>query len=70
MQLIDRFFQEPERNFFLFGPRGTGKSTLLQAHFPDALWIEMFYVCLVKIFYGNYAQTNLFLCDPDFLNTL
>jgi len=41
MQLITRFFQEPLRSFFLFGPRGTGKSTLLKAHSPDALWLDL-----------------------------
>ena len=31
------------RSFFLFGARGTGKSTLLRKHFPkgDALWIDL-----------------------------
>jgi predicted AAA+ superfamily ATPase len=28
-------------SFFLFGPRATGKSTLLQTKFPDALYIDL-----------------------------
>jgi len=28
MELINRFFNEYAASFFLFGPRGTGKSTL------------------------------------------
>ena len=28
-------------SFFLFGPRATGKSTLLQANYPDALYIDL-----------------------------
>ncbi len=36
-----RFFPVPEQSFFLFGPRGTGKSTWLQHRFPDALFVNL-----------------------------
>jgi predicted AAA+ superfamily ATPase len=36
-----RFLQPPRSHFFLFGPRGTGKSTWLRARFPDALWFDL-----------------------------
>ena len=29
------------RSFFLLGPRQTGKSTLLRASFPDALFLDL-----------------------------
>lgn len=38
---IKRFFHEPTQSFFLFGPRGTGKSTLMKEHFADATWIDL-----------------------------
>ncbi|MCO6490529.1 MAG: ATP-binding protein [Phaeodactylibacter sp.] len=38
---IPRFQNLPEQNCFLFGPRGTGKSTFLQNHLPDALWLDL-----------------------------
>jgi len=38
---IPRFFKSPDQSIFLFGPRGTGKSTYLRYHFPDALWIDL-----------------------------
>ncbi len=38
---IDRFFQEPETSYFLFGPRGTGKSTMTTKHHPDALLVDL-----------------------------
>jgi predicted AAA+ superfamily ATPase len=41
MTLANRFFQLPDRSFFLFGPRGTGKTTLLRRQLPDALWINL-----------------------------
>lgn len=39
--MIGRFFHAPDGNFFLFGPRGTGKSTWLEQVFPDALRIDL-----------------------------
>jgi predicted AAA+ superfamily ATPase len=38
---IPRFFKPPEHSYFLFGPRGTGKSTFLQRRYPEALWIDL-----------------------------
>jgi len=31
----------PAHSFFLWGPRQTGKSTLLRARYPDALWFDL-----------------------------
>lgn len=31
----------PKSSFFLFGPRGTGKTTFLKRHFPDAINIDL-----------------------------
>ena len=31
----------PERSFFLFGPRATGKTTWLRRHLGDALWFNL-----------------------------
>jgi len=31
----------PERSFFLFGPRGTGKTTWLRSVLPDAYWVDL-----------------------------
>lgn len=41
MELIPRFFSDPGYSFFLFGPRGTGKSTWLKQNFPDALFVDL-----------------------------
>ncbi len=41
MHLIKRFFGRQVQSFFLFGPRGTGKSTLMHTIYPDALWIDL-----------------------------
>ena len=41
MELVSRFFQVPDRSCFLFGPRGTGKSTWLRRQLPDALYLDL-----------------------------
>lgn len=41
MALLGRFFQPPEASYFLFGPRGTGKSTFLREALADALWVDL-----------------------------
>src|ERR1017187_2149176 len=41
MATVGRFFEAPAGSFFLFGPRGTGKSTWLRQRFPDALWLDL-----------------------------
>ena len=41
MEIIDRFFKAPKTSFFLFGPRGTGKSTFVHQHFGNAIYIDL-----------------------------
>ncbi len=39
--MYTRALELPDRSFFLFGPRGTGKTTWLRAMLPDALWVDL-----------------------------
>ncbi len=41
MTEVPRFLQPPKASFFLFGPRGTGKSTWLRRKFPHSLWLDL-----------------------------
>ena len=41
MPFHPRFFELPKSSFFLFGPRGTGKSTLLLEALPEALHLDL-----------------------------
>lgn len=41
MATYGRFFELPEQSFFLFGPRGTGKTTLLRMSLPEALVVNL-----------------------------
>jgi len=38
---IPRYFKAPKQSYFLFGPRGTGKSTFLKKYYRNALWIDL-----------------------------
>jgi predicted AAA+ superfamily ATPase len=35
MRLVERFFKAPNDSFFIFGPRGTGKSTWIKQTIQD-----------------------------------
>ena len=41
MNYKKRYIFEPNNSFFLFGPRGTGKSTWISRHFADALQVNL-----------------------------
>lgn len=41
MATLGRFLQLPSGSFFLFGPRGTGKTTWLRRSLPEALFINL-----------------------------
>ena len=41
MNTIKRIFQDQSRSFFLFGPRGVGKSTWMKSQYQNALWIDL-----------------------------
>jgi hypothetical protein len=41
MALVPRFPRVPEGSLFLFGPRGTGKTTWLRKQLPDALFVNL-----------------------------
>jgi len=41
MEMIRRYFSDPGGSFFLFGPRGTGKSTWLRGEFGNALYLDL-----------------------------
>lgn len=41
MEFLPRFFDPPEQSFFLFGPRGTGKSSWVRNTCGDALVVDL-----------------------------
>jgi uncharacterized protein len=55
MKLVKRFFKAPVGSFFLFGPRGTGKSTWLKQNFPDALRLDFLDPSMIRK-YSSYPE--------------
>ena len=53
METIDRFFLPPDKSFFLFGPRGTGKSTLVKRAFKDALYLDLLDPEVFRLYSAN-----------------
>lgn len=41
MEFVSRFFHKPTVSYFLFGPRGTGKSTFLKDAYRNALYLDL-----------------------------
>lgn len=41
MKNLGRFLTPPAHSFFLFGPRGVGKTTWLAGAYPDALYLDL-----------------------------
>ena len=53
MDIIERFFQHAEQSFFLFGPRGTGKSTWVHRHLPNSYVIDLLAPDVYRIYSGR-----------------
>jgi predicted AAA+ superfamily ATPase len=58
--IYKRELTRPDKSFFLFGPRGTGKSTWLEENYPDALYIDLL---------QNKTYLELFR-NPELLNEM
>ena len=52
---------DPPRTFFLWGPRQSGKSTLLAAEFPDVPWVDR----LLPATYRRYLQAPELLIEEQ-----
>lgn len=59
-QFIERFFNAPDNSFFIFGPRGTGKSTWLKRTFPGAYLIDLL----------NDSTYRSHIAQPDRINQI
>ena len=66
MNLVHRFFTLPDQSCFLFGPRGTGKSTLLRHRLPDALYLDLLDPALYRSFVARPERLRELLAGaPD-----
>jgi hypothetical protein len=53
MDIIRRFFQKSEQSFFLFGPRGTGKSTWVHQYLPNSFVIDLLAPDVYRVYSGR-----------------
>lgn len=53
MEFIPRFLKDPKQSFFLFGPRGTGKSLWSKRYFEDAIYIDFLQPDVFRSFSAN-----------------
>lgn len=60
MKFVPRFFKEPKRSYFLFGPRGTGKTMLMEHQHKHSLIINL----------RDPEQERALLAAPERLNHL
>ncbi len=57
--MYPRLFKAPLVSYFLFGPRGTGKSTWLRKSYPNAFWIDLL----------DPATLRIYLAEPERLRS-
>ena len=65
MANVPRFFDDHAGSYFLFGPRGTGKSTWLRARYPDAAWIDLLDAETERTYYTRPERLTEFLAAHD-----
>ena len=85
MEIVNRFFHLTNKSHFLFGPRGTGKSTLIKSIYKDAAVIDLLEPDLyrefrafperLKEFVLAHPETKTFVIDevqrvPDLLSVI
>lgn len=63
---IPRLIHPPRQSFFLFGPRGTGKTTWLKANFPQALFLDLLEADTFRLYSAKPERLREFvLAYPD-----
>lgn len=63
---IKRAFTEPQQSYFLFGPRGTGKSTMIKERHPSALYIDLLLSNVKQQYLANpHRLLDVIRAQPD-----
>jgi len=68
--MLKRFFTPPEGSYFLFGPRGTGKSTWLKANYPNAYWIDLLEPETFRLFTAGPERLRQILAEQQNATTV
>jgi len=70
MDIIDRFFQHSKQSYFLFGPRGTGKSTWIHRHLPNSFVIDLLAPDVYRIYSARPERLREVLEAQHHINTV
>lgn len=85
MNGVKRYFKPPKGSYFLFGPRGTGKSTWVKDNYPNSLYIDLLMTdafrmysahpeFLIKILDGNKEEKTVIIDEiqrvPELLSNI
>ncbi len=66
MEFVPRFFEPPGQSYYLFGPRGTGKSAWTGMHYRDAARIDLLQPDVLRRYHGNPERIRDFVhAQPD-----
>jgi predicted AAA+ superfamily ATPase len=66
MEFLPRFFYAPSQSFFLFGPRGTGKSSWIHHEYPTAQVVDLLRPDVYREMSARPERlAELVLADPD-----
>ncbi|MES2200110.1 MAG: AAA family ATPase, partial [Chlamydiota bacterium] len=53
MKVVKRVLSPPKGSYFLFGPRGTGKSTWIKNNYPNCLYINLLLADMLRFYSAN-----------------
>lgn len=71
MKNVERVFSPPKGSYFLFGPRGTGKSTWIKKNYPNCYYIDLLQADLLRAFAAHPERLkNLLDAQPDITNVV
>jgi len=71
MKFIERHFKNPESSYFLFGPRGTGKSTWLKRNCKNELIIDLLEPDLYRLYKARPERLREIIeGNPDKINVI
>ena len=66
MELLSRFFAPPGQSYYLFGPRGTGKTAWTQMYYENAARIDLLQPDVLRRYQGNPERIRDFVhAQPD-----
>lgn len=71
MGYIQRYFQEIAGSYFLFGPRGTGKTLWLRHNYPSCGWLDLLEADTYRVYAARPELLRPFLAGlPDAVDTV